>query len=262
MADKKISALTASTTPLSGTEVLPIVQSGSTVKVSVANLTAGRTVQVSKLESDDGVNGRWVIEQGANNNLQSATTGFGNWKTATLQANPSGLNMTWDTAGNTTVGVGNLVIGTAGKGIDFSAATHAAGMTSELLNDYEEGTFTPTIIGATSAGTGTYSTQTGTYTKVGRLVSVQIILTWTAHTGTGAMKVAGLPFTVAASVANPVTIAAYDMVIPALTILGGVVNISATTIELLALPVGGGAWSGVAMDTDVPALVISGQYFV
>jgi hypothetical protein len=76
------------------------------------------------------------------------------------------------------------------------------------------------------------------------------------------MKVAGLPFTVAASVANPVTIAAYDMVIPALTILGGVVNISATTIELLALPVGGGAWSGVAMDTDVPALVISGQYFV
>jgi hypothetical protein len=44
MADKKISALTASTTPLAGTEVLPIVQSSSTVKVSVANLTAGRAV--------------------------------------------------------------------------------------------------------------------------------------------------------------------------------------------------------------------------
>jgi hypothetical protein len=43
MADTKISALTAATTPLAGTEVLPIVQSGATVKVSVANLTAGRT---------------------------------------------------------------------------------------------------------------------------------------------------------------------------------------------------------------------------
>ena len=44
MADTKISALPASTTPLAGTEVLPIVQGGATVKVSVANLTAGRSV--------------------------------------------------------------------------------------------------------------------------------------------------------------------------------------------------------------------------
>lgn len=42
MADVKISALPASTTPLAGTEVLPIVQSGVTKQVSVANLTAGR----------------------------------------------------------------------------------------------------------------------------------------------------------------------------------------------------------------------------
>ena len=43
MADTKISALPASTTPLAGTEVLPIVQSSSTKQVSVANLTAGRS---------------------------------------------------------------------------------------------------------------------------------------------------------------------------------------------------------------------------
>jgi hypothetical protein len=42
MADTKISALTAATTPLAGTEVLPIVQSGVTKKVSAANVTAGR----------------------------------------------------------------------------------------------------------------------------------------------------------------------------------------------------------------------------
>lgn len=51
MADKKISALTAATTPLAGTEVLPIVQSGTTSQVSVANLTAGRAVNASTIET-------------------------------------------------------------------------------------------------------------------------------------------------------------------------------------------------------------------
>jgi hypothetical protein len=49
MADKKISALTSATTPLAGTEVLPIVQGGATVKVTVDNLTAGKTVSMSNL---------------------------------------------------------------------------------------------------------------------------------------------------------------------------------------------------------------------
>jgi hypothetical protein len=54
MADKKISALTASTTPLAGTEVLPIVQSGSTVKVAVSDLTAGRAVSASSVTASTG----------------------------------------------------------------------------------------------------------------------------------------------------------------------------------------------------------------
>jgi hypothetical protein len=55
MTDKKISALTAATTPLAGSEVLPIVQGGSTVKVSVDNLTAGKPVSASQLTTTDGV---------------------------------------------------------------------------------------------------------------------------------------------------------------------------------------------------------------
>lgn len=54
MADKKISALTAATTPLAGTEVLPIVQSGSTVKVSVDNLTTGKAVSGSQFTASTG----------------------------------------------------------------------------------------------------------------------------------------------------------------------------------------------------------------
>ena len=49
MADKKISALTGASTPLAGTEVLPIVQSGATVKVAVSDLTAGRAISAASL---------------------------------------------------------------------------------------------------------------------------------------------------------------------------------------------------------------------
>lgn len=52
MADKKISQLTGASTPLTGTEVLPIVQSGSTVKVSVDNLTKGKTVNATTFDTD------------------------------------------------------------------------------------------------------------------------------------------------------------------------------------------------------------------
>ena len=50
MADSKISALPAATTPLAGTEVLPVVQGGTTDKVTVANLTAGRSVSMLYLD--------------------------------------------------------------------------------------------------------------------------------------------------------------------------------------------------------------------
>jgi len=57
MADLKISALPASTTPLAGTEVLPIVQSSTTKQVSVANLTAGRAVSALSLTTTQAITG-------------------------------------------------------------------------------------------------------------------------------------------------------------------------------------------------------------
>ena len=54
MADQKISALTSATTPLAGTEVLPIVQSGATVKVAISNVTAGRAVSALSYASTAG----------------------------------------------------------------------------------------------------------------------------------------------------------------------------------------------------------------
>ncbi len=72
---------------------------------------------------------------------------------------------------NVHINSGNLVFGTAGNGIDFSATSGTG--TSELFDDYEEGTWTPVPADALSGGnTGTASTATGTYTKVGNLVNV------------------------------------------------------------------------------------------
>ncbi len=70
---------------------------------------------------------------------------------------------------------------------------------SNTLDDYEEGVFTPTITGVTTAGTGTYTTQLGKYTKVGRLVHFTLNIQWTAHGGTGNTEISGLPFVAGAT---------------------------------------------------------------
>lgn len=80
MADKKISALTGATTPLAGSEVLPIVQGGSTVKVSVDNLTAGKSVSATSFVptgSTVPTNGMYLDAANsvsiANNSVKTAT---------------------------------------------------------------------------------------------------------------------------------------------------------------------------------------------
>ena len=96
MADSKISALTGASTPLAGTEVLPIVQGGATVKVSVANLTAGRAVSATALTASTG-------------NLIVSTTGKG---VTTGSAIPLGFGTNNGTTTMTVATDGSVGIGT------------------------------------------------------------------------------------------------------------------------------------------------------
>jgi hypothetical protein len=275
MADTKISALPASTVPLAGTEVLPIVQSSTTKQVSVANLTAGRTFEalgVTLTSTDAGATAAPLLdlyrdsatpaasdtlgeiefngEDSAGNkqtygvihgsilsptstaeqgqlHFETATAGALTEKmiigTTNLVINEIGAvfnvriegdtdaNLFYTDATNNRVGVGiaaptekldvvgkikvsdNLVIATSGKGIDFSA-TDGTG-TSELLADYEEGTWTATLTAGTTAPT-TPVTVTGKYTKIGRQVTVTAYFADVATTGaSGIILVTGLPFT-------------------------------------------------------------------
>ena len=82
-----------------------------------------------------------------------------------------------------------------GKGIDFSAAGNTAGMTGELLNDYEEGTWTPEVKGTSGAGTASYNTQVGKYLKIGNWVYLTWVLGWSSGSAGGEMRTTGFPFT-------------------------------------------------------------------
>lgn len=99
--------------------------------------------------------------------------------------------------GDVTLSDGNLVIGTSGKGIDFTATSGTG--TSELLDDYEEGTWTPTFVPTSGAFDAiTYVSTGGYYTKVGRLVTVTGRLRTSAitvGTASGSLFIGGLPFT-------------------------------------------------------------------
>jgi len=91
---------------------------------------------------------------------------------------------------------GNLAF-PSGNGIDFSATSGTG--TSELFDDYEEGTWTPAITFSGGDGTGSwsYTTQTGQYTKIGNTVraAFQIRLSaFTKGTASGTPRISGLPF--------------------------------------------------------------------
>jgi hypothetical protein len=147
-------------------------------------------------------------------------------------------------------------------GIDFSQIqTNAAGMTSETLDSYEEGTFTPVIEGTTTTGTGTYTSQVGRYTKIGNRVQYNLLVLWTAHTGTGNLRVAGLPFTSQSTGNNlhPAALYSSNLTTPANHYPAATVANNTTTIFVYSIATGGSTLALLAMDTAA-TLYISGHY--
>jgi len=100
--------------------------------------------------------------------------------------------------GASTIAVGNATPSASGAGITFPA-TQSASTDANTLDDYEEGTFTPTFISATA----TYANQIGHYTKIGNIVYFFLSLATSALTrsGTG-INIGGLPFTVGTDPSN------------------------------------------------------------
>ena len=196
---------------LSSSGTVPLNQGGTgeTTKTAAFDALAPTTTKGDLIVSDGGDNIRLAV--GTNNYVltaDSAQTAGVKWA-AVPSASPGGSDtqvqfndggstfggdagLTYNkTTDNLTI-AGNLVIGTSGKGIDFSATAGTG--TSELLSDYEEGTWTPTAGGSLTV-VGTFSSA-GKYTKVGRIVTVSGTISATTSLTTSANNqiIGGLPF--------------------------------------------------------------------
>ena len=116
----------------------------------------------------------------------TSTNGEINFRTSRSDGSNS-VNLTYN---------GNLQFA-SGYGIDFSATSDASGMASELLDDYEEGTFSPNFSGDSGAGSYGYSRQSGIYTKIGNTVYYSFYITTNAVSAnaSGNLIILGLPFT-------------------------------------------------------------------
>lgn len=152
---------------------------------------------------------------------------------------------------------GYLRLSAGSPGIQFNGDTAAA----NALNDYEEGTFTPTIVGTTSAGTGTYTNQIGRYTKIGDRVTFTIYLNWTAHTGTGNIRVSNLPFTSTSATGSFHAASIYADGIPFTgPWLQAYVDVNSTNIGMGQMTAAG-VVSGISMDS-AGDITITGHYEV
>jgi hypothetical protein len=151
--------------------------------------------------------------------------------------------------------VGNIklsgnVIPASGFGIDFSATSHPAGMTSELLADYEEGDWTATLIGTTTAPT-TPVTVTARYTKIGRQVTIELTFLNVDTTGaSGNLRVTGLPY--AAGSANGLGVCAVCSAIlsafPAFQLGAG-----GTTMDMIQITTG----NNIAIPSSIGVFIFS-----
>ena len=132
--------------------------------------------------------------------------------------------------GNQTIVDGNVVIATAGKGIDFSATSGTG--TSELLSDYEEGSVTIGFAASTGTITVDANYNTMRYTKIGRQVTLTgNVAVSSVSSPTGALSVTGLPFTSGSGTESrsAVSVLATVLAVGAITQICGLVSNTSTS---------------------------------
>jgi hypothetical protein len=201
-----------------------------------ANLN-GVDLSVSGTTTLSGLTASTALALNASKEIVSVTnTGTGNNVLATAPT----------LVGDVSLSTGNLVIGTAGKGIDFSATAGTG--TSELLADYEEGTWTPALV--STAATFTYPRgQSGKYVKVGRLVTASFYIgADAAGTTSNSCTISGLPFTTDGTAQS----SAFAWV-SAATPIGFTTDSSATTVTI---------WKQNSGTVTATALEVAGGYLV
>ena len=187
---------------LSGTN--GVVGAGFTLDASGASVTAGVGTfgSVASSGAISGTTGTFsstgsfsdqlTVASGSDSTRGLRVTGGASGGTEIAQFRTNNGTVRFTVNNNVTLNSGNLVVATSGAGIDFSATGDGSGTdSSELLDDYEEGSWTPTITGGAITASGAY------YTKIGRAVHwyLYATITNTANDSTQ-FRIYGLPYTV------------------------------------------------------------------
>jgi len=234
MANTKISALTSATTPVAGTEVLPIVQTATTVKLAISDLTPGlstitaakggtgqtsyavgdllyasTTSALSKLA--DVATGNALISGGVGVAPSYGKIGLTTHVSGVLPVANGGTNASaagitafnnitgYTASGATGTTSTNLVFSTSPTlvtpTLGAALATSIKFGSGSVLSSYEEGTWFPAYQGSVTNPTVAYAEQYGYYTRIGNVVTFTLrLVTSSVSSGSGDLRVT-LPFT-------------------------------------------------------------------
>lgn len=234
-----------------GTVALSVIDSGSNTNMSIDAKGAG-VVSIGT-GSSAGVVLKNITYGGVT--LSNSVTGTGSM---VLSANAS---LTGTTSLSALTASGLLNISGAGAGQIQFPATQNLSANANTLDDYEEGTFTPTLtFGGASVGM-TFSTRTGSYTKIGNMVCFVIELILSAKgSSTGTAQIASLPAT-ANSFNPPISAQANNMSAGTTTTVQAIVNGGTTTIQLQAFAAGTATALADTNFTATTVFRVAGMYF-
>ena len=235
---------------------------GSNIALKLSNLesgAAGRTIGIAMAsESNAEVYLNCVTESGNNG---------GDFVVASRNGGSRAEKIRVHAGGDLSIANGNLVISAAGAGIDFSATTNAGfgntsgTVNSEVLDDYEEGSWNPQIVAGTTNPNGSNLSPDGHYIRIGRqvFVSFYVGVNW-SNNPSGGIYVQGLPFNIANSSDNVahVPCITYNFQIGNTEIPFLATQINDQTLRLYMMS--SGAWGAANFNAHVATpLYISGQ---
>jgi hypothetical protein len=239
MATTKITELSAHTNPAT-TDVLPIVDvsEDSTKKIAVPELFKGVA---------NGSEAAPAIAFASDSDTGIYKPGTGSFYDDQIAIATGGTNRATFTSAL-------LRFSEDFDGIQFNGNTSSL----NAFDDYETGSFDPVIEGDDPVGTGTYTTQSGYYRKVGGLVSFNLRLVWTAHTGSGNMLIDGLPFLTSLNF-HPVSVMSSGISLATGCMLQAYVIPGNYKVRLLQTPLTTTSMSDVNLDS-AGEIIMAGTY--
>lgn len=161
---------------------------GNSQNLNIGARLASQTIAIGGTSNTNSVYqfGTGPTQSGASKSVSIGTGGLSGSSTSVAIGSSAGGSCT---ISSPTTTVNQLTLSNA-----TFPATQVASANPNTLDDYEEGTWLPTIAGSNTAGTVVYNTRVGSYTKIGRVVTLHCVASWTGGTGSGRLQITGIPF--------------------------------------------------------------------